>query len=194
MALDLGDLNEFWDGGMYATVRSKAHPGGKRYRIPPVPGDLGLWGRRVAALRNVDDDTTEEQLQKLAADIGEPPIPEGQTVEQAMLSVELHAEVLADGVDDEMIKHMAKIVFNRIVGGDALALAIAHGDDPKAGNREQRRAAAKTAKKTPEPASGSRTTSTAAAPTTRKAASGSGTRSQKPSAANAKPASRGRKS
>lgn len=185
MALDLGDLDELLDGGMYAIV------GGKKRRIPPVSGELGLWGRRAAVLGSkLGDDATPEDLKRIAEEIGDPPIPEGLTPDQAMLSPELHAELIADGVDDEMIKHLAGIVYARIVGGDKMALAFAHGDDPKAMNRAERRAAKKA---TPRTVSSSRTTSTAAAGTTRKAASGNATKSPRKSAASAK-GSRGRKS
>lgn len=191
MPLDLGDLNQFFDGGMTATVN------GKTYRIPPVSGELGLWGRRAAALRSkLGDDPTLEELAQVAQEIGEPPTPDDLTAAEVMLSPKLHAELIADGVDDEMIKNMAGIVYARVVGGDELALAFARGELPNlAGptNRATRRAAAKAAKK----ASGSGTTNTAEAATTRKPASGSATTTQKASAGNAKAkatASRGRKS
>lgn len=186
MALDLGDLNEYFDGGMYATVD------GKRYRVPPVSAELGTWGRRAAVLRSgLGEDPGIEDLKRVAEEIGDPPVPDGLILDQALLSPELHAELLANGVNDEMVKHLAGIVYTRMLGGDKLALAFAHGEDgPKASNREQRRAAAKAK---PRKASGSRTTSTAAEPTTRTAGSGSGTKSRTASAASAR-ASRGRKS
>lgn len=183
MPLDLGDLDEYFDGGMYATIN------GKRYRFPPVSGELGLWCKQSSVLKSVlFSDSSAAELERVAKEVGDPPLSDGQTMEQALLSAEAYAQLLADGVSHEAIKHLAATAYARVVGGDGLALAFAHDEDPKA-NREQRRAAAKPAKK----ASSSRTTSTAKAATTRKAASGNATGSRKTSAASAK-ASRGRKS
>lgn len=183
MAVDLGDFDDTFDGGMYFTA------GGKQYRIPPVSAELGAWGRRASVLRTqVTDDTSEEEAKRIVGRIGEPPIPEGLTLNEALLSPDLYKQLVAAGADDELVKRLAQTVYYRIIGGDGLALAFARGEDPKAGNRAERRAA----KKTPK-VSGSRTTSTAKAATTRKAASGSPTRSPRKNAASGK-ASPGRKS
>lgn len=194
MALDLGDLNDFFDPDATFTVK------GKLYRVPAVSAALGLWGRKVAALREAvaDDATPQEKLaalQAAEAEIGEPPLPEGMTMQEALLSRELLAELAADGVPDPAIEHLTETVYGRIVYGDKFAKAIFQGEfGPKAtpANRQERRAVKKAAPR--KAASASPTTSTAKAATTRKPASGSGTKSLPAKAAKAAPASRGRRS
>lgn len=184
MALDLGDFDAYYDPSMTVTI------GGKQYTIPPVSADIGLWARRVAAGHGDLDDV---ELDELRETVGELPLPDGMPMEEAMLGSDLLAELAADKVPDPTILQLAQVVFARIIGGDRLALAFAHGDVPNhrgPANRAQRRAAKKAA---PRKASGSRTTSTAAGATSRKAVSGNTTKSQKPSVANGK-ASPGRKS
>lgn len=196
MALDLGDLDQYFDASAQVTI------GGKQYRIPPVSYEIGLWARRATVRRAaLGDDATPEQMAEASAkteqELGPPPIPDGQSWEEAMLSPELVAELVADGVPDEAVKHLAHIIYARILGGDDLALAFAKGvDDPNpAGpaNRAERRAAKKAASR--KAASGSKTMSTAEAATTQKRGSGRGTKSPlKSSGAGKAVASRGAKS
>lgn len=193
MALDLGDLDEFFDASMTFTIA------GKQYSAPPTSAELGIWGRRVVALRaDVPDDATEKEtaaaLARAEKEIGPPPIPKGQTFAEGLLSAALVAELVADGVSDQAIEHLAGVAYARIIAGDAVALHVFRGDDPNApspANRQERRAVKKA---TPRKASSSRTTSTAAGSTTRKAASGSTTKSQSKPVKAAKATSPGRKS
>lgn len=191
MALDLGDLGEFFDASM------KFNIGEKQYSIPPVPAVLGLWGRRVAALRaDVPDGATDKQIAAALAraekELGPPPIPQGQSFAEGLLSAALVAELVADGASDQAIEHLAEVAYARIIGGDEVAVHVFRGETPKAApaNRQERRAAAK--KATPRKASASKTTSTAADGTTRKPVSGRTTKSQPAKAVKA--ASPGRKS
>jgi len=177
MALNLGDVDALLDGGVTFTVR------GKEYRIPPVRGDVGLWLQRLTLQRDqLRGEPSEEQEKEWAESLAAPPIPDGMTLEEALLSRELVAELGADGVDMGFIRNLAHMVHVRIMAGDqaALAFVASQGNPPGPANREERRAAAKTVKKaSPKAASSSKTTSTAGASTSRRAVSGSGTSTRK---------------
>lgn len=201
MALDLGDLEEVFDASMLVKIK------GTQYRIPPVSAELGLWIRGITALRmQVPDKATPRQmaaaLAKAEQQLGPPPIPEGQTFEEALLSPPVVAQMVADGVSQQEIEHLAQVAQSRVVGGDELAKVMFRGDDPNRpspANRLERRAATKAVTKAVKAVtakgSGSRTTSTAGAATTRTRASGSTTKSPRKTAAPAKAAgSRGGKS
>ena len=171
MGLDLGDIDAYHDPNAYFTLH------GKRYTIPPVSGEVGLWVRAIVARRaELADDATDEEVAAARDRVyaeHPSPIPDGMSLEEAMLGRVLVAELVSDGVSYVTIEHLAEIARARLLGGDALALTTARGeDDPNSSgpaNRQERRAAKKTA------GSGSRGTSTAGAATTRTAASGNGT-------------------
>lgn len=199
MALNLGAIDEFFDASMVFTI------GTKEYRAPAISGELGLWVRTVAVRQGeLGENATAEEQVAAREECGPAPIPEGYTEAEAFLSKELVAQLLADGVQQELIQHLTMTAFIRAVSGDGLAMLYARGEDPKAlaGNRTQRRALAKAIKRAPvktvaaKKASDSKTTSTAAATTTRAPASGNATKSQATSARPAKAvkASRGAKS
>lgn len=179
MALDLGDLDDFFDGSMKVTIR------GKEYSIPAISAELGLWGRKMAAEAFGEGD--------YASILAAAPVPDGLTAHESMLSPAVCAQMVADGVTDPELNFLMETVFARMVGGDALAKAMFEaGGNPKAvpANRQERRAVKKTAKKA---ASVSLTTNTVKAATTRTPASGSGTTSR-PIKGVKKAASAGRKS
>src|SRR5688572_7523400 len=118
MALDLGDLNAFLDPGMSFSWD------GVPYKVPPVSAELGIWGKKVASLR----DGTAEEIAAAAAEIGPPPIPEGQTEEEAFLSPGLVKQLTANKVPFEVITHLAGTVYAQIVGGDKFAIAVFEGN------------------------------------------------------------------
>lgn len=170
MGARFGELDEFFSPGLTLTVRRH------EYVLPLPSGELGLWCRRIAQVAGeVSDASTDEELRAASERARErvdtlPPLPGADKLsfEQIMLGVDLHAQMLADGVEDPYIEFCARTAYIWIVSGEASAERYwTSGGRPEAlgpGNRAQRRAAARTGG-----------TSTAAAEGTPSAASSSGT-------------------
>ncbi|WP_066360254.1 DUF7426 family protein [Herbidospora mongoliensis] len=147
MAADFEDLDTFFDGSLKLPI------GGKTYRIPSPDGETGLKIQRwYDALFKATKDRTDSDRQVLAdAD-------ENDLYAQALGPVK--AELLADDVDWEKIKHVALTAVVWIASSDASAAKFW----ARPGKQE----------KTPTPSS-TRKPSTAAASKTRRRASTSGT-------------------
>jgi hypothetical protein len=203
MALDYGDIEDFFDGAAYFTAKSPKYPQGKQYTIPPMDSETALWFRLMQATINTAILADSTAVASTAVEsMGKPPFDESLTFAQLLLGAELVAELAADKVSDPLVQHITMTTYARVIGGDQMALRYAHGaDSPKApANRAERRAAAKAkpkpvkkAQPVKPKASASRTTSTAEGSTTRVRASGS-TTTKPAKAAAKKTASRGAKS
>lgn len=164
-----GDLADFWTEGLPLTIA------GKQYVVPEPDAENGLWLQTLwsagvvvadALSRGEEPDAATAELAKLD-DKGE------ADLRTRVLGEELMAELEADGVSPTKIKHMVMTGFYWIVLGEEPAKAYWQGRSPleamrpTPGNREERRAAAKS----------SRSTRTPAASATQKPGSRSGTKS-----------------
>jgi len=161
-----GDLADFWIEGLELPI------GGKTYVVPEPSAETGLWLQTVwsagvvmasAVANGEEPDAATRELAELDDD------GEANLIER-VLGAELLAELKADGVGPVKIKHVGLTAFYWVVLGEEPAKAYWQGRSPLSavrpeGNREERRAAAKSstrtraASATPRPASRSGTKS-----------------------------------
>ncbi|AYF30606.1 hypothetical protein CSH63_24810 [Micromonospora tulbaghiae] len=158
-----GDVTQYFDPGLTLTVK------GRDYRVPLPSAELGLWCRTMTAVSDLDSDSTEEQLQAAAEQVAKlPPLPGPKTMPEHLLG-DVHARMVADGVEDPYIEFCAMTVFFWIMGGESAAHRYwtsgghpeARGPDNRASRRAKstRKTATAAASGTPTPASTSGTSS-----------------------------------
>ncbi|MFY1658579.1 DUF7426 family protein [Micromonospora sp. WMMD1274] len=158
------DVTQYFDPGLTLTVK------GRDYRVPLPSAELGLWCRTMTVVSDLDSDSTEEQMQAAAEQIAKlPPLPGPKTMPEHLLG-DVHARMVADGVEDPYIEFCAMTVFFWIMGGEQAAHRYwttggghpeARGPDNRASRRAKstRKTATAAASGTPTPASTSGTSS-----------------------------------
>lgn len=143
------DLDDFLIGdaapGLVLTIA------GHQYAVPPPSAEVGLWCERAAtAAGAVQTAATDAEVAAAAAQVEQlPELPGELTLPERLLTVPIHAAMVANGVDHVRIRIATMTTWVWIVAGEERAQAYWEaGGRPEAlrpaMNRAQRRASSST--------------------------------------------------